>query len=237
MKHNTHFNAVNENPEKIKVIVCAAVIEEIGSLPSGMELKVLDFGLHIDPKKLKKAIQQAIDETRSPVEVIVLGYGLCSQAVVGLLSQTFSLIIPRTDDCIALFLGSVEAYRQQNLNAPGTYYLTKGWINAGENPFDEYNRLEQVYGAQRARDILNQIFKNYTRICLINSGHYNMDACREYARYYAQKLNLRFEEIPGSDCFMKALVNGPWDHRFVVVPPGRTISFFDFKVKNLETKI
>jgi hypothetical protein len=234
MKHNTYFGSVKENPEKYKLIACAAVSEEIGPLPSGTELKVLDFGLHIDPKKLKQAIQQAIAETRPPVEVIILGYGLCSQAVVGLLSQTCSLVIPRIDDCIALFLGSAEAYRRQNQRVPGTYYLTRGWINAGDNPFDECEKLERVYGAGKAGDILKQIFRNYTRIGLIDTGHYCLDACREYARFYANKLNLRFEEIPGSDSFLKALLYGPWDHRFVVLPPGRTVSFFDFKIENLE---
>lgn len=234
MKHNSHFGSVSENPERFKVIACAAVIEEIGHLPSGMELKVLDFGLHIDPGKLKTAIQQSIDETRPPVEVIILGYGLCSQAAVGLRSQNCSLIIPRIDDCMALFLGSQEAYRQQNRQAPGTYYLTRSWIEAGDNPFDEYNRLEMAHGSEKASEIMNQIFKNYTRIGLINTGQYSLDESRNYARHYAQKLNLYFEEIAGSDSFLSAMLYGPWDSRFMVVPPGRTISFFDFKEENLE---
>jgi hypothetical protein len=235
MKHNTPLGSFVENPEKCKLIACSAVIEELESMiPSGMELKVLEFGLHIDPKKLKKAIQEAIDESLPPIEVIILGYGLCSQAVVGLGSRTCSLVIPRADDCIALFLGSAEAYRRQNQQAPGTYYLTRGWIKGGGNPFDEFNKLEQVYGAGRARDILNQMLKNYTRIGLIDTGQYNLDGCREYARDYAQKMNLRYEEIPGSDSFLRAMLFGPWDHRFVVVPPNRNISFFDFKVEKLE---
>jgi hypothetical protein len=81
---------VTENPVKLKVLACAAIIEEIGDMPSGMDLKVLDFSLHIDLKKLKKAIQQGIDETPTPIEVIIPGHGLCSQAVFGSRSQTCS---------------------------------------------------------------------------------------------------------------------------------------------------
>jgi hypothetical protein len=174
------------------------------------------------------------DETRPPVEVIILGYGLCSQAVVGLHSQTCSLIIPRIDDCMALFLGSQEAYRQQNRQAPGTYYLTRSWIESGENPFDEYTRLELAYGPEKASVIMNQIFRNYTRICLINTGQYSLDDSRDYAGHHAQKLNLHFEEIAGTGSFLNAMLFGPWDNRFVVLPPDRTISFFDFKEEILE---
>ena len=176
MKHNTLPGLVPVNPEKCKVLACATVIEEMQSLmPPLMQYEVLDFGLHVNPKLLRKKLQEAIDRSAPSVEVIILGYGLCSQAVVGLRTELCSLVIPRADDCIALFLGSTTAYRNQLRAVPGTYYLTKGWIKAGDTPFNEYARLEQVYGAGRAQEILHQIFKNYSRLALIDTGQYRLD--------------------------------------------------------------
>ena len=68
------------------------------------------------------------------VGTIILGYGLCSRAVVGLRAEGCTLVVPRVDDCIAIFLGSGDAYRTQHCSEPGTYYLTKGWIEAGDAP-------------------------------------------------------------------------------------------------------
>jgi len=38
------------------------------------------------------------------------------------------LLIPRTDDCIAILLGSYQAYRREMDREPGTYYLSNGQL-------------------------------------------------------------------------------------------------------------
>jgi hypothetical protein len=230
MKRNTTPCLVPVDPTRCKVIACSTVIEEmLPIMPEGMQYEVLGFGLHIDPALLKKTLQEAIHCSERSASVIILGYGLCSQAVVGLKSEKCVLVIPRVDDCIALFLGSSDAYRAQLHKEPGTYYLTKGWINAGDTPFDEYTRLEQLYGPEKAQTILNQVFKNYTRLALINTGQYSLASYREQTRELAGQFNLKYEEIRGSNEFVRAMLYGPWDERFLVAPPGKTISFFDFK--------
>jgi hypothetical protein len=235
MKGNTPMSLYPPHPEKCKVLACATVIEEMLPLiPPLMKYEVLEFGLHTDPKMLKRALQEAVDSSENSAAYIILGYGLCSQAVVGLRSEKSTLVLPRVDDCIGLFLGSMDGYRQQLRQAPGTYYLTKGWLNAGDTPFDEYDRLEKLYGPEKARGILSQMFKNYTRLALINTGQYRLDEYREKARSTAQKFDLQYEEVPGSDSLLRAMLYGPWDDRLIVVPPGNTISFFDFRKGEME---
>jgi hypothetical protein len=133
------------------------------------------------------------------------------------------------DDCIAIFLGSGEAYKAQAHSEPGTYYLTKGWIEAGDSPFDEYDSLVEQYGEERARWLIARILKNYTRLALINTGQYELERYRDYSRHTAERFGLRYEEIPGSDALIKRLLHGPWDGDFVVARPGETISYLDFK--------
>jgi hypothetical protein len=230
MKHNTSSGLAALNPERCKLIACATVIEEMLPLmPPSMQYQKLDFGLHVNPKELKITLQEAIKSSSSSADFLILGYGLCSQAVVGLKAENCSLIIPRVDDCIAIFLGSADKYQQQLRHVPGTYYLTKGWIESGDTPFDEYNNLEKMYGIGRAREILSKILKNYTRLALINTGQYKIDNYREHARGLASRFDLQFEEIPGSDSLIKAMLYGPWDDRFVVAGPHQTIEFCDFK--------
>src|SRR4030065_1643035 len=126
-------------------------------LPAGRSHEVLDFGLHTNPKSLKRALQNAINSSAPGIETILLGYGLCSQAVVGLRSGSRTLIIPRVDDCIAIFLGSAAEYHKQYDTVPGTYYFTKGWIESNDTPFSEYDTLVGRYGEQIAHRVINKI--------------------------------------------------------------------------------
>jgi len=211
------------------VIACATVIEEmLPLLPPDVGHVVLEFGLHADPAKLRAALQDVIDRSSPDAETIILGYGLCSQGVVGLRATNCTLVVPRVDDCISIFLGSGCAYRLQSRAEPGTYYLTKGWIEAGDNPFGEYDRIAKKYGREKAERMIRLMLANYKRLALINTGQYELERYRAYAKGEAERLGLRYEEIEGSPELVKRMINGPWDDDFVVVKPGEVIQFSHF---------
>jgi hypothetical protein len=211
------------------VMACATVIEEmLPHLPAGVDHRVFDFGLHVNPEKLRRTLQQAIDEVSGQYDTIILGYGLCSQAVIGIKANQCTLVVPRVDDCIAIFLGSRSAYKVQSQAEPGTYYLTKGWIEVGDTPFAEYDRMIQRYGPERAERIMNLMLANYKRLALINTGQYELERYRDYARRTAERFGLRYEEVEGSNALVKKMIYGPWDDDFVVVKPGEMIQYEHF---------
>jgi hypothetical protein len=206
------------------------VAEELRPLlPVGATCHVLDFGLHVRPQKLRQVLQATIDELGREADTVLLGYGLCAMAVVGLEARTCTLVVPKVDDCIALFLGSGAAYREQARHAPGTYYLTKGLIEAGDTPFAEYERLVERYGEGKARWLMAQMLRHYTRLALIRSGPTDMTRYRAYSQRMAARFGLRHEELPGSNALLLKLLNGPWDGEFVVARSGETIAYLDFR--------
>lgn len=218
------------SPANTKIIACATIIEEILPLiPPDMKYKRLDYGLHIHADELKKTLQQEIDTSAGEIENIILGYGLCSMAVIGLKANNCTLIVPRVDDCIALFLGSQDGYREQHKFEPGTYYLSKGWIEVGGTPFDEHMKLIEKYGEKKARRMMELMFKGYKRLALIISGQDDMEKYRAYVKEKAKFYNMRYEEIPGSNAMIKKMLNGELDDDFVIAPPGSTIKYADFK--------
>lgn len=225
------------NDANLHVIACATVIEEMSPfLPSGVGRRTLDFGLHTDPDRLRATLQATIAEVAASAPAgseepitIILGYGLCSQGVVGLRAEGCRLVIPRVDDCIALFLGSRAAYRREAAGEPGTYYLTKGWIEVGSTPFAEFDRAVARFGAERAERLYREMLGHYTRLALIDTGSYALDEAREYARRAAMRFGLRFEELVGSTELVAKLLSGPWEPEdFVVCEPGGVIRFEDF---------
>jgi hypothetical protein len=131
-------------------------------------------------------------------------------AVVGLRATNVTLVIPRTDDCIGIFLGSCAAYRAQFAQEPGTYYLTKGWIEVGDSPFEEHKRLVEKYGEAKAERMTRLMLKNYKRLGFINTGRQEIERYREYAHRAAEHFGLRFEEIEGSSALVRKMILGSW---------------------------
>ena len=212
------------------VIACPTVLEEMQPfLPAETKTRMFDFGLHVNPDKLRQTLQQAIDVATHEADTIILGYGLRSNAVLGLSAANSTLVVPRVDDCIAIFLRSTEAYREQSQKESGTYYLTKGWIEVCDTPFEEHRRLVEQYGKERADKMINMMLKHYTRLAYINTGRTDQERYKQYARQTAEQFNLRYEEIPGSRVLVRKMACGPWDDDFVVVRPGQIVTINAFK--------
>lgn len=213
---------------RMKIIACQTVGEELRPLlPDGFILALLEYGLHNVPQDLHARLQAEIDSTVENVDTILFGYGLCANAIIGLKSRRFRLVFPRVDDCIALFLGSREEYLKQFRQVPGTYYLTRGWIECGDDPYTEYCAMRDRYGHEKALRITKQYIANYTRLALIKSESHNqnLEAYRKYARMVADHFMLDYEEIPGSNALLERLIRCEWERDFVTIEPGQIVQY------------
>lgn len=213
----------------VRIIACPAVLGELeDGAADGLPCETLDVGLHRSPDKLREALRVAVAANDEPGVTIVLGYGVCSKGVLGLRTEHAALVVPRVDDCIALLLGSNEAFAEQAHQVSGTYYLARGYIEACDTPFSEYERMAEKYGAERAERLSKLMLEHYTRLVLIDTGRYDLAPYREYAERFAEFFGLRLEEVPGTTRLVDMLVAGEWDDAFLVVPPGHEITLDDF---------
>ncbi|MBI4736665.1 MAG: DUF1638 domain-containing protein [candidate division NC10 bacterium] len=213
------------------LIACEVFRDEFEAVsPPDLIRSYLPQGLHRTPGKMPAAIQEILDGVPAVLGSILLGYGLCSNGVVGVASRTAPLIMPRVHDCIALLLGSRERYEAEVAACPGTYYITPGWALYGTTSLTCYkNEYLPKYGEETARYIATELLKNYRRVALIDHGIGDMDAARAHAREMAEVFNLSYAEIPGSVDYVRRLVHGPWDSDdFVLVQPGTRINSSPF---------
>jgi hypothetical protein len=197
-------------------------------MPSDMEALTLESGLHLHPEKLRGELQAMIDQITARTETIILGYGLCSMGVIGLRATHSTLVIPQLDDCIALFLGSRGAYLKALDQEPGTYFLSKGWIDAGITLLDELRNMEERYGKKRAEQVMKRMLQHYRRLAFIDMGYQDQERYRQFSQKAARKLNLRYQEIKGTPELLRKICNGSWGDEFVVAPPGQVIRLEDF---------
>jgi len=222
--------AGDAKPTRQKIIGCPVVLEALAPyLTVETETQALDAGLHVRPESLRLELQKVIDASGANFSAVILAYGLCSGAADGITAGGCRLVIPKIDDCISLFLGSRQEYRRLVLADPGTYYLTRGWIDAAITPFDDYQAMVARWGEKRAEYLMGIILKNYKRLVFIRAEPgAGLETYEVYTRKIAQKFNLRAEFMTGSADLMQKLVRGPWGDDFVVVPPGRTLTRKDF---------
>jgi len=212
--------------KKVKFITCDVVYDEVKDrMPQGWEIVKFEKRLHERSDYLRETLQKEIDNSQD-YDIIVLGYGLCGKSVDGLVSQKAIMVLPKCDDCISLFLGSSQEYKKQVAKAPGSYYLTRGYIGESENPMlSNYAEMKEKYGEETLEWLIKEMLKNYTRLVYVNTGNYPPEEWREVAREQAEKLNLSFEEIAGTDEFFSKLVSCDWDGGFLIIEPGKKISF------------
>jgi hypothetical protein len=223
-------------PENLPIVVIACkVFQDLLDrfMPDGMAEQVtfMDYGLHRVPNKLTWAVQDAIDQIEQP-SIVVLGYGLCGNGLKGVKSREHTLLVPRADDCIAVLLGSYQKYIQEFEKVPGTYYLTKGWLESGSNPLQEYQEYTQKYGEESAQWIMDQQYRHYERLVLVAHSQEDMDKYRPQAKEvakYCERWDMRYEEILGSEGYAHRLVKVAMerdgaDEDFLVIPPGGEIT-------------
>jgi len=228
----------SENNVPVVILACQVFQHLIEKrLPPGLadSITYLDYGLHKIPRNLKTYLQEQIDNIEKP-SLVVLGYGLCGNGLDGVRAGKHILLVPRTDDCIAILLGSNQAYQREFDATPGTYWLSKGWLESGSNPLREYQVYLERYGTEQTEWLMDTQYKNYKRLAFVAHNQEDLDAYRpqaeEVARY-CQRWGMRYEEILGSEDYIIRLVEvaAALDQAgddFVIVPPGGELSQSQF---------
>lgn len=235
---------------RIHIIACRVLSRELNYHAARsqniVDVTYLPQGLHDTPDLLRRMIAGAIDELYRQRErqmlkhfpdAIALGYGLCSNGVIGLTSRDVPLVVPRTDDCIALFLGSQRRYLDLFGRHPGAYWLNNGWIEQSFVPTKEAlaarrGEYARLYGEDNADFLLEQEMlwiEKYNTCAYIDSDAHQNPAYPDYARGVAESHGWAFARYPGDGRMLRALCAGVWDEReFLICPPRhRIIAAYD----------
>ncbi|MEI6451322.1 MAG: DUF1638 domain-containing protein [Actinomycetes bacterium] len=232
MTHSTRNDdhGAEERPGRLKLIACPAVLGELADgATDGIDCHRLEAQLHVRPERLKEALRAAVAEADKPGATIVLGYGMCSNAVLGLKTEHATLVVPRVDDCIAMMLGSNEAFAAQSEKACGTYYLARAYLEECDTILSEHEKTVEKRGRERAERMMRLLLAHYTRIALIDTGRYDLEPYRARVAEFAERFDLAVEDVPGTTRILDALVAGGWGDDFVVALPGHELTLHDFR--------
>jgi len=212
------------------LVACQVMEPEIERVRSGnnnIDILYIEQSLHRIPQKMADKVQQMIDRAAEYAARIVLGYGLCSNGIVGVQARKQGLIVPKCHDCIAFFLGSPRAYQEDFNSRPGTYYLTPGWISERKDPLGIIeNDYQPRFGRETAEWVMREELKHYTHIVLIDTGVSVLKPLRRIALENARFFNLEYRELEAKKLeYFQKLLKGPYPStEFIHLNPGEKVT-------------
>jgi hypothetical protein len=219
----------------VLILACEVMREELLRVPAvkPVEFSFLSMGLHVAPDRLRAALAAELAKPRA-VDRIVLGFGLCGNAVDGLSSPHAPLVIPRAHDCIAVLSGGVGLPETGPSLERGTFYLSGGWMEGERTIMSEHRRTVQRFGERKALRVLNTLLGAYQRFLFIQTDHPRSEARQQEATQLASLVGLPLDSVAGDGAYLAELVNGPWsEERFIHVPRGETLSARAFGAPSL----
>jgi hypothetical protein len=243
---------------RLKCISCEVLARPIylsaAQSPHIIDVELVQRGLHNTPDILRSRLQEMIDSTRGRgydtvhYDAVLLAYGLCGKATHGLTAVDVPMVIPRAHDCITLFLGSRERYKDQFENKPGTYWYAQDYIERDDGSGsalslgsgsdiqlqEVYEEYVEKYGKDNA-DYLMQVMgawqSHYQRAAYIEMGVGDGTAVESRAQAEAVRRGWTFERIAGDMVLIRRLVFGDWEKDFLILQPGQKIAMtFDENV-------
>jgi len=225
---------------RLQLIVCKVMRREAyfcaARSKNIVDVVLMKQGLHDEPDELRSEVRKALERTSDfkgrAYDASLLGYGLCSNGIVGLSAQ-IPIIVPRGHDCITLLLGSKEKYKEYFDSHRGVYWYSSGWIEGGNMPSRQ--RYEQTlkeytekYGEDNAKYLMEteqSWLKEYNWAVYIDWGFANSDKDKEYTKQCAEYLGWKYDELEGDRSLMQRLVDGDWnDEEFLTIRPGEKIA-------------
>lgn len=233
---------------RLYILGCRVLTRELSALiadcRNDVDIAWLPQGMHDTPVILHNQLEAGLEELYRQIDkkmqkrvpdYIVLGYGLCSKAIVGLTAKNIPLVAPRTEDCIGLFLGSQDRYLEYFYQYQGTYWLNSRWVEDCPDVDEDFEeKLREEYMEQyEDEDTVEYLMeshrtslRNYKYVGYIGTDTFDDRAEKEKAKLFAQRSGLEFFEKTGDNSLLKKMVNADFDEKnFLIVPPGYQIAY------------
>ncbi|MCL2045054.1 MAG: DUF1638 domain-containing protein [Oscillospiraceae bacterium] len=218
----------------------------VAKSPNIIDLEFVPMLAHVEPDNLRMLIEEKISNTTNNqtgrrYDAIILGFGLCGNAIIGL-SSPIPMIIPRAHDCCTIFMGSKERFMQEFNNSFSARWSTTGYFERTGARMSDYSYSDQMENYKTSREYMSYLEKYdeetaeylwetlHPKIESHESIYINIDGYEysdSYEKYKAamERLGVELRTVEGSISLLKALVDGDWDEdRFLTVDPGKKVA-------------
>ncbi|NNL76282.1 MAG: DUF1638 domain-containing protein [Desulfobacterales bacterium] len=168
-------------------------------------IQVLQLALHNSKRTLQQGLQEAARAFEPHVDALMLGYGLCGNALekpAELLSDVgVPIFIPMdkdhpVDDCIGLLIGGRERYYGEQCKVAGTFFMIPGWTYHWRRMFErEFGNLTPT--------MAKRLFEHYDRSLLIQTPIMCLEEMRRNTEAFNEMFGFRTDVCEGSMTILK----------------------------------
>jgi hypothetical protein len=238
---------------KLKLIACNVFQREacwcLSKTPHLVDPVFVELGMHVNPSHLRSRLQALIDEEDAldiRHDAILLLYGLCGNAGVGLVSRRTPLVIPRAHDCATVLLGSVARYEEVFGKNPSRPFSSLGYLERGMETYrteggffgttgDTYETYVERYGEDNAKYIWQTLHpvREDEPALFIDLPETSTPEAMERARARLEEDGTArdWKVESGNIRMIHQLINGDWpEEEYLLVPPFHvTQGVYDLK--------
>jgi uncharacterized protein (TIGR03905 family) len=170
---------------------------------------VLELGLHNRKRLLQEGLVEAACAMGSRVDALLLGYGLCGNALEKpdelLADAGVPVFIPMdedhpVDDCIGLLIGGRERYYGEQCRVAGTFFMIPGWTTHWKRMF------EQECG-NLSPEMAKRLFKDYERSLMVSTSIMTLEEMKQNSMAFNEMFGLRTEVCKGT----LGILHKTWD--------------------------
>ncbi|MFO7685567.1 MAG: DUF1638 domain-containing protein [Desulfobacterales bacterium] len=167
-------------------------------------IRVMEVGLHSNITILRSAVTTAVKELAPFVDAILLGYGLCGNALKNANDLFKDIPVPvvlpiengdPVDDCVGLIIGGRKNYYAEQCLCAGTMFMNAGFSRHWEKilSFDVPQKL-----IHKKEKIVKRIMGNYKRSLLLSTTVLSENELRKNTKEFNERFGLRVETRPGT---------------------------------------
>lgn len=167
------IQAIDQNTD-LKPKLIGYIGQYLPTFPGRFEVlvQVLELGLHTVIKDLQRGVTEAAVEMGAHVDAIVLGYGLCGNALRDheeiLKDADVPIFMPTeddhtVDDCVGLIIGGREKYYEEQCKVAGTFFMNAGFSRHWAD------LLHKAHGVGFDASISKRIMAGYERSLLLTT--------------------------------------------------------------------
>jgi len=230
----------------LKLISCNVFQREsswcIARSPHVIDAEYTELGEHVRSNGLRELIQSKIDATEASgknYDAILILFGLCGNATVGLKARKTQLVMPRAHDCCTILLGSRAKFTEHFGEAPSTPFSSAGYLERGEyflrtnddgaamvTSGDALKELIAKYGEEDAKYIWAEMHPDHgnDKAVFIDLPQTSHLGYAEQFQAKAEAAGKRAVKLPGDIRLIENLIAGNWDPKeYLVVPPAAAV--------------
>ncbi|MFZ1200128.1 MAG: DUF1638 domain-containing protein [Desulfobacterales bacterium] len=198
-------NLENDSRKPVHRVAHAAEFETVETNGLAVLMRVMEVGLHSNIPNLRRAVKSAVKELAPFVDAVLLGYGLCGNALKDTEELFADIPVPVSlpmeseadpvDDCVGLIIGGRENYYGEQCRCAGTMFMNAGFSRHWKKILSSDLPPHLIHKKDK---IMDRMMRDYKRSLLLPTLVLGEEDLRQNTTEFNDRYGLKIESRPGT---------------------------------------